>query len=71
MNATILIKITKIMKNFVVDYKHQDIYMNNQVFEKLIKNSLELDNTDLNPLSPNKIENIQYNGKVEEQLFCL
>ena len=63
--------ITKIMKKFIVDYTHQDIYMNTQVFETLIKNSIELENTDLNPLTPNKIENIQYNGKVEEQLYCL
>ena len=63
--------ITKIMKNFVVDYKHQDIYMNTQVFENLIKKGTELDNTNLNPLAPNKIESIQHNGKVEEQLNCL
>ena len=63
--------ISKILKKFVLDYKHQDIYMNTEVFEKLIKNSIELNNTDLNPLVPDKIENIQYNGKVEEQLYCL
>ena len=63
--------ITNIIKKFILDYKHQDIYMNTQAFEKLIKNSTELDNTDLNPLAPNKIESIQYNGKVEEQLYCL
>lgn len=45
--------------------------MNTQVFENLIKNSIELDKMDLNPLASNKIENIQYNGKVEEQLYCL
>jgi hypothetical protein len=63
--------ITKIIKKFVLDYKHQDIYMNTQVFEKLIKNSTELDNNELNPLVPNKIESIEYNGKVEEQIYCL
>ena len=63
--------ITNIIKKFILDYKHQDIYMNTQAFEKLIKNSTELDNTDLNPLAPNKIESIQYNGKVEEQLYCI
>jgi hypothetical protein len=63
--------ISKIIKNFILDYTHQDIYMNSQVFENLIKNSIELDNTDLNPLEANKIEGIQYSGKVEEQLYCL
>ena len=63
--------INKIIKRFILDYKHQDIYMNTQVFETLIKNSSELDNNDLNPLAPNKIESIQYNGKVEEQLYCI
>lgn len=63
--------ITKLIKSFILDYKHQDIYMNTQVFENLIKNSSELDNNDLNPLASNKIESIQYNGKVEEQLYCI
>ena len=63
--------ITTLIKRFILDYKHQDIYMNTQVFETLIKNSSELDNNDLNPLAPNKIESIQYNGKVEEQLYCI
>ena len=63
--------ITKLIKSFILDYKHQDIYMNTQVFETLIKNSSELDNNELNPLAPNKIESIQYNGKVEEQLYCI
>jgi hypothetical protein len=63
--------ISKIIKKFTSDYTHQDIYMNTQVFENLIKNSIELDKMDLNPLASNKIENIQYNGKVEEQLYCL
>ena len=29
---------------FQLDYKHQDIYINEKMFEKLIKNSTELDN---------------------------
>jgi hypothetical protein len=63
--------ISKIIKKIILDYTHQDIYMNTQVFGTLIKNSIELDNTNLNPLKANTIEGIQYNGKVEEQLYCL
>lgn len=64
-------KIEKIKKTFFqVDYKHQDIYINKKMFEKLIKNSSELDNTNLNPLISNKLVKIQHNNPKEE-LNCI
>ena len=64
-------KIDKIKKTFFqVDYKHQDIYINKQMFEKLIKNSTELDNENLNPLISNKIVKIQHKNPNKE-LNCI
>ena len=64
-------KISKISKTFFqVDYKHQDIYINKKMFEKLMENSTELDNENLNPLSSDKLIHIQhYNAK--QELNCI
>ena len=64
-------KIDKIQKTFFqVDYKHQDIYINKEMFEKLIKNSTELDNENLNPLISDKIVKIQHKNPNQE-LNCI
>jgi len=64
-------KIEKIKKTFFqIDYKHQDIYINKKMFEKLIKNSSELDNENLNPLTSDKLVKIQHNNPKEE-LICI
>jgi hypothetical protein len=60
-------KIEKIKKTFFqVDYKHQDIYINKKMFEKLIKSSTELDNENLNPLISDKIVKIQHKNPKQE-----
>jgi hypothetical protein len=64
-------KIQKIKKTFFqIDYKHQDIYINKEMFEKLIKNSNDLDNEDLNPLSSDNLVKIQHN-KHNPELLCI
>ena len=64
-------KLEKIKKTFFqVDYKHQDIYINKKMFEKLIKSSTELDNENLNPLISDKIVKIQHKNPKEE-LNCI
>ena len=67
----IISKLEKIKKTFFqVDYKHQDIYINKKMFEKLIKDSSELDNENLNPLISDKIVKIQHKNPKEE-LNCI
>ena len=64
-------KLEKIKKTFFqLDYKHQDIYINKKMFEKLIKSSTELDNDNLNPLISDKLVKIQHNNPKEE-VNCL
>lgn len=64
-------KIDKIKKIFFqVDYKHQDIYINKQMFEKLIESSNELDSENLNPLTSDIIEKIHHKNPKQE-LICI
>ena len=64
-------KIDKIKKTFFqVDYKHQDIYINKKMFEKLIKSSTELDDENLNPLISDEIVKIQHKNPNKE-LNCI
>ena len=64
-------KIDKIKKTFFqVDYKHQDIYINKKMFEKLIKSSTELDNENLNPLISDITVKIQHKNP-KQQLNCI
>jgi hypothetical protein len=51
--------VKKLKKTFLTDYKHQDIYMNTTVFNNLLKNSVVLDNDNLNPVKSDKIEKIE------------
>ena len=64
----------KIKKTFFkIDYKHQDIYINTKMFEKLIDNSIDLDYENLNPLlSPNNnLVKIDQNKHPKPQLNCI
>jgi hypothetical protein len=64
-------KLEKIKKTFFqLDYKHQDIYINKKMFEKLIKSSTELDNDNLNPLINDKLVKIQHTNSKQE-LNCI
>jgi hypothetical protein len=64
-------KIDKIKKTFFqVDYKHQDIYINKKMFEKLIKSSTELDNENLNPLISDITVKIKHKNPKQE-LNCI
>jgi hypothetical protein len=64
-------KLDKIKKTFFqTDYKHQDIYINKEMFEKLIENSVELDNDNLNPLSNDKLISIQHKNS-KPSLICI
>ena len=67
----VISKIEKIKKTFLkIDYKHPDIYINKKMFEKLMKNSTELDNENLNPLISDKLIKIKHNNPKQE-LTCL
>jgi hypothetical protein len=64
-------KLDKIKKTFFqTDYKHQDIYINKKMFENLIKNSIDLDNDNLNPLISDKLIQIQHTNSKQE-LNCI
>ena len=64
-------KLEKIKKTFFqVDYKHQDIYINKEMFENLIKNSTELNNDDLNPLISDELVKIQHKNS-KPSLICI
>ena len=64
-------KLAKIKKIFFqIDYKHQDVYINKKMFEKLIKSSTELDNNNLNPLISDKLVKIQHTNSKQE-LNCI
>jgi hypothetical protein len=61
--------IKKIKKKITTDYKHQDIYMNTTIFNKLLKKSFVLDEDNMNPtLFTELVEIEQNNGKPE--LYC-
>jgi hypothetical protein len=67
-------KLKKIKKTFFkIDYKHQDIYINTKMFEKLINNSIDLDYENLNPLSSpnNKLIKIEQTKHLKPQLNCI
>ena len=51
--------VKKLKKIFTTDYKHQDIYMNTKVFNNLLKNSIILEEDNLNPIKTDKIEKIE------------
>lgn len=64
-------KLIKFYKKIIIDYKHQDIYINKITFQKIIKNGYKETNINLlNPLIYNKIISINHTKK-RKQLFCL
>jgi hypothetical protein len=72
-NAGILKNITmKLSKTILTDYKHQDVYMNKAIFNKLIKESSIINKDDLNPLKTDNYVNVtEQIGKPKETLVCV
>ncbi len=61
--------ITKIKKKLTTDYKHQDIYMNTTIFNKLLKKSVVLKDDNLNPTLFTELVEIEQ-GKGQPELYC-
>jgi hypothetical protein len=62
----------KISKKLLTDYKHQDIYMNSEIFNELIKQSSIIDKDNLNPLKTDKYIDInEYIKNPNKKLMCL
>ena len=62
--------VKKLKKRFTTDYKHQDIYMNAAIFNKLLKKSVALDHDNMNPLLFTELVEIEQ-GKGQPELYCL
>jgi hypothetical protein len=62
--------ITKLKKKFTTDYKHQDIYMNTTIFNKLLKKSVVLEDDNLNPTLFTELVEIEQ-GKGQPELYCV
>ena len=62
--------ITKIKKKFTTDYKHQDIYMNTTIFNKLLKKSIVLNDDNTNPTLFTELVEIKQ-GVGKPELYCL
>jgi hypothetical protein len=61
--------IKKIKKKITTDYKHQDIYMNTTIFNKLLKKSFVLDEDNMNPTLFTELVEIEQDNKKPE-LYC-
>ena len=62
----------KLSKNFFTDYKHNDIYMNKNILNELIKESVVISEDNLNPLKTDSYVNIsKYIKKPNKSLFCI
>ena len=61
--------ITKIKKRFTTDYKHQDIYMNTAIFNKLLKKSVALNDDNMNPTLFTELVKIEQR-KAQPELYC-
>jgi hypothetical protein len=57
-------------KKFTTDYKHQDVYMNTTIFNKLLKNSVVLNKNNLHPTEYDKLASIEHTTK-KPQLYCV
>ena len=62
--------ITKIKKKITTDYKHQDIYMNTTIFNKLLKKSIVLNDDNTNPTLFTELVEIKQ-GKPNPELYCV
>lgn len=63
----------KVSKKLLTDYKHQDIYMNTRIFNKLIKDSIPIETDDLNPLKTDTYSNIEElvnSSAPKKELIC-
>jgi len=62
---------TKLKKTAKVDYKHNDIFMNEQTLKNIIKSGYTTDDpNELNPLHFDKLVKIKH-GRPREELYCL
>jgi len=61
--------ITKIKKYIITDYKHQDIYITQKMFNTLMENTTELDDNNLNIPKYTNLVPIQ-NKEKNKELFC-
>ena len=62
----------KLSKKILTDYKHQDIYMNTDIFNKLITQSSVMEEDNLNPLKTDNYINIdEYINKLNKKLICI
>jgi len=62
--------IKKFKKRFTTDYKHQDIYMNTIIFNKLLKKSVALDDGNMNPTLFTELVTIEHDERKPE-LYCV
>ena len=62
--------IKKFKKKFTTDYKHQDIYMNTTIFNKLLKKSIVLNDDNMNPTLFTELVEIKQ-GKPNPELYCV
>jgi hypothetical protein len=62
--------ITKIKKKITTDYKHQDIYMNTTIFNKLLKKSIVLNDDNTNPTLFTELVEIKQ-GVEKPELYCM
>jgi hypothetical protein len=63
-------KLIKLKHTFTTNYKQQDVYMNKIIFEKLLKESTELEEKNFNPLVFDKLVEINHLDK-KPSLYCL
>jgi hypothetical protein len=63
-------KLTKLKHTFTTNYKEQDVYMNKNNFEKILKESTELEEKNFNPLVFDKLVEINHLDK-KPSLYCL
>ena len=62
---------TKFKKEFNIDYKHNDVFMNEHVFKNIINSGYTTDDPkELNPLQFDKLVKIKH-GRPREELYCL
>ena len=60
----------KLSKKILTDYKHQDIYMNTTIFNKLLKKSIVLNDDNTNPTLFTELVEIKQ-GKPNPELYCV
>ena len=62
----------RLSKKLLTDYKHQDVYMNARIFNKLITDSIPIETDDLNPLKTDTYVNIEeLLSSPKKELICV